>query len=404
MAEIEKWAQSDEFIHMQQVFWKVTKVPCRLIDYKGKSYNDEQETSSLLKKAADWQEIKKIFEQAAREISIQAVTDEKICLYRVFKTLAFFVVPLAYDGVYMGALQGGPVRVDSPSLDIAEVSADGGKKADLFCQINEKLIAELPVFSPEDLKSVADMGEMWIAKRVALGRQLSEMDARNERHAAIIEQQYKKIEAFERRVHQKPEQQHLEDRLNMHFWFNSLTSAANLAIIEGAMRTNEMITLISDFLRDTLFDHETYWSIAKETEAIECYLRIQSVRFGDRIQYKIDVPRNMMKLCVPKMMMMPFVEFSTVEVINQENGGQILVKFSKESSHIVCEVQDNVKRQLVAKMPSEPKKHYTVEKNIEAVRDRLGQIYGTGYHIVNTAKDGVNVLIVSIPEGGAEHV
>jgi LytS/YehU family sensor histidine kinase len=404
MAEIDKWAQSDEFKHMQQVFQKVTKVPCRLIDYRGKSINEGNETSPILKKAADWQEIKKIFEQEARETSIQAVTDEEIRLYRVFKTLGFFVVPLAFDGVYMGALQGGPVRLEETSIEIADVPAEIGKKAELFCQINAKLIEALPIFSLASFKAVAEMGQLWIGRRAALGREIDEMNARSEHHTAIIEQQYKKIEAFERRIHQKPEQQHLEDQLNMHFWFNSLTSAANLAIIEGAMRTNEMITLISDFLRDTLFDHERFWSIAKETEAIECYLRIQGVRFGDRVQYKIDVPRSMMKLCVPKMMLMPFVEFSTVEVINQEAGGQILVKFSKESSHIVCEVQDNAKRQIASKIPSEPKKHYSIEKNIGRVRDQLGQIYGTGYHIVNTEKDGVNDLLISIPESGVSHV
>ncbi len=39
--------------------------------------------------------------------------------------------------------------------------------------------------------------------------------------------------------------------------------------LQGAMRTNEMITLISDFLRDTLFEHDTYWTVAQETEAEE---------------------------------------------------------------------------------------------------------------------------------------
>ncbi|MCH4071993.1 histidine kinase [Pseudoramibacter sp.] len=404
MTEIEKWAQSEEFKHMQGVFQKVTKVSCRLIDYKGKCVSEIKNDVPIVQKAGEWQEIEKAFEQAAREYSVQAVTDGKIRLYRLFETLTFFVVPLAVDGMYLGALQGGPVRTEKASFEISEADLNGGKKAETFCQVHEALIADLPLLSLDQLKSTASMAQMWIGKRVALGRKLSEQNQRDEQRTAIIEQQYKKIEAFERRIHQKPEQQHLEDQLNMHFWFNSLTSAANLAIIEGAMRTNEMITLISDFLRDTLFDHERFWSIAKETEAIECYLRIQGVRFGDRVQYKIDVPRSMMKLCVPKMMLMPFVEFSTVEVINQEAGGQILVKFSKESSHIVCEVQDNAKRQIASKIPSEPKKHYSIEKNIGRVRDQLGQIYGTGYHIVNTEKDGVNDLLISIPESGVSHV
>jgi ligand-binding sensor protein len=404
MTEIEKWAQSEEFKHMQGVFQKVTKVSCRLIDYKGKCVSEIKNDVPIVQKAGEWQEIEKAFEQAAREYSVQAVTDGKIRLYRLFETLTFFVVPLAVDGMYLGALQGGPVRTEKASFEISEADLNGGKKAETFCQVHEALIADLPFLSLDQLKSTASMAQMWIGKRVALGQKLSEQNQRDEQRTAIIEQQYKKIEAYERRAHQTPDTEHLEDRLNMHFWFNSLTSAANLAIIEGATRTNEMITLISEFLRDTLFDHETFWSVAKETEAIECYLRIQGVRFGDRLQYKIDVPRSMMKFSVPKMMLMPFVERSTVAVVNQEQGGQILVRFSKEAARIVCEVQDSADRQRLSKLPTETQKHYSIEKNIEGVRDKLGQIYGTGYHIVSTAEDGRNILVVSIPESRPDHV
>lgn len=399
MSEFEKWAGSDEFKQIQQTFQQATGAACRLIDYKGRALAPENEGAPILRESENWREIKKTLEKSAREASIQAVTDGDVLIYRTLKQLTFFVVPFEKDGEYLGAVQGGPVRVEENFHEVVVDEEGLNKKVQTFCKVNRKLIDALPVFTPAHLKGAAEMAKMWLGRCIHLEKQLDQQTERNKQNATIIEQQYRKIEAYERRAHQ-PREENLENRLNMHFWFNSLTSAANLAIIEGAMRTNEMITLISDFLRDTLFEHDTYWTVAQETEAVECYLHIQGVRFGDRIQYKIDVPRNMMKSRIPKMMLVPFVEYSTNGAINQNKDGQILVRISQESDQMICEIQDNVDPETVADLPSEAKKHYSVEANIEAVRDKLGEIYGTGYHIARTTENGLNRLVISIPEGG----
>jgi ligand-binding sensor protein len=399
MLDLEKWAETEEFKQIQQVFQKATGVACRLIDYKGRAVAPENESVSILKESENWREIQKALEKSAREASIQAVTDGDVLMYRALEELTFFVVPFERDGEYLGAVQGGPVRVADHFHEVVNDEAGQNKKAQTFFKVNRKLIDALPVVTPEQLKGTAEMAKLWLGKYIDLEKQLDQQAKRNKQNATIIEQQYRKIEAYERREHQ-PREENLENRLNMHFWFNSLTSAANLAIIEGAMRTNEMITLISDFLRDTLFEHDTFWTVAQETEAVECYLHIQGVRFGDRIQYKIDVPRNMMKCRIPRMMLVPFVEHSTNGVINQNKDGQILVRIAQESGRLICEVQDNVDREAVSDLPSEAKKHYSAAANIEAVRDKLGEIYGTGYHIAQTTENGRNCLVISIPEGG----
>lgn len=104
------------------------------------------------------------------------------------------------------------------------------------------------------------------------------------------------------------------------------------------------------------------------------------------------------------MMLVPFVEHSTIGLVNQNQDGQILVRISQESGQLICEIEDNVVPEEVAELPTEAKKHYSVEANIEAVRDKLGRIYGTGYHIARTTEDGRNRLVISIPEGGRSDV
>lgn len=403
MSDFEKWAQSEEFKHIQQAFQGAIGVSCRLIDYKGRALAGQGETSPIMRECEKWRDIEETLEKSAREASVQAVTDGAVRMYRALKQLTFFVVPMTFGGAYLGAFQVGPVRIADAPFEIVDYAGKSKKKEETFCKINQPLIDDLPCLSVEKFKSIASVAKMWLGRRVELEQQLKEQTARGAQSTAIIEQQYRKIEAYEKREKQ-PRQENLENRLNMHFWFNSLTSAANLAIIEGAMRTNEMITLISDFLRATLFEHDTFWTIAQETEAVESYLRIQGVRFGERIQYKIDVPRSMMKLHIPKMTLIPFVEDSAIAVINQNEGGQILVRMVEDAGHLICEIVDNASHLPSADVPAEAKNHYSIEENIDAVRDKLARIYGTGYHIARAAEDGENHLVISIPKGGPADV
>lgn len=106
----------------------------------------------------------------------------------------------------------------------------------------------------------------------------------------------------------KSELQHLRHQLDPHFLFNALNGvAAEIpAHPDAAVR---MVRELSDFLRYLLAHRDLALApLSAEVEAIRAYLEVQKARFGDDLDYRIDVaPETLIRL-TPGFLLQPLVE------------------------------------------------------------------------------------------------
>ncbi len=100
----------------------------------------------------------------------------------------------------------------------------------------------------------------------------------------------------------------LRQQLQPHFLFNSLNSISALA----GSRPNEareMIQKLSDFLRGTLKKEEQKTvTLKEELEHLNLYLDIEKVRFGYRLQTKLNIDEKTLSLKLPPLLIQPIVE------------------------------------------------------------------------------------------------
>lgn len=116
----------------------------------------------------------------------------------------------------------------------------------------------------------------WIATNAALRKNIVALNSRFQQHAdaALL---LRDAELFK-----------LRQQLQPHFLYNSLNSISALVMI-APDRAQDMIGKLSDFLRSSVKrEAEDKISIHDELVYIESYLAIESVRFGDRMQVKLD--------------------------------------------------------------------------------------------------------------------
>lgn len=100
----------------------------------------------------------------------------------------------------------------------------------------------------------------------------------------------------------------LRQQLQPHFLFNSLNSISALTGSQPE-KARHMIQQLSDFLRGTLRRDEQQWSSLKEElEYLNLYLEIEKVRFGYRLQTKIECEDDAMLLRLPSLLLQPVVE------------------------------------------------------------------------------------------------
>jgi sensor histidine kinase YesM len=105
----------------------------------------------------------------------------------------------------------------------------------------------------------------------------------------------------------------------------------------------KLITQLSDVFRYALDTHrENMVKLSKEIEFIENYVRIQQVRFGDRLKFERDIDATCLNTKVPPMILQPLVENSVKYGIGpKQEGGTIFLTVRRSGSIIFFEVKDD---------------------------------------------------------------
>jgi hypothetical protein len=119
----------------------------------------------------------------------------------------------------------------------------------------------------------------------------------------------------------------LRYQLNPHFLFNTLNAISTL-ILDGANETaNLAVSRLSDFLRYTLDnDPMKRVTLGSELGAIDLYLQIEKVRFGDRLIIEKDIEPRALDALVPSLILQPLIENAIKYAITpREDGGTIRI-------------------------------------------------------------------------------
>lgn len=165
----------------------------------------------------------------------------------------------------------------------------------------------------------------------------------------------------------------LRYQLNPHFLFNTLNAISTL-ILDGANDTaNRAVSRLSDFLRYTLDnDPMSRVSLGSELGAIDLYLEIEKVRFGDRlvIEKAIESPAD--KGLVPSLILQPLIENAIKYAISpSEEGGTLRISARVQRGVLVIQISDTGPG--LGKGSNGNKSSGVGLKN---TRERLQQLYG----------------------------
>jgi two-component system LytT family sensor kinase len=134
----------------------------------------------------------------------------------------------------------------------------------------------------------------------------------------------------------------LKSQINPHFLFNTLNSISTL-VSTSKEQARRVITQLSDIFRYALDSHSgKLVKLADEIEFIENYIRIQQVRFGDRLQFQKSIDPSCLAIEIPPMILQPLVENSVkYGLAPKEEGGTIYLTVKRSGPIVRFEVRDN---------------------------------------------------------------
>ncbi|MBA0885079.1 sensor histidine kinase [Flavobacterium undicola] len=134
----------------------------------------------------------------------------------------------------------------------------------------------------------------------------------------------------------------LQSQINPHFLYNALNSIASLAHTD-ADKTEKMALSLSDLFRHSINQKEKKVNtLGDEIYLVRNYLEIEQIRFGDRLNFNIDVESDLLEVEIPMFILQPLVENAIKHGISKIEGqGEIILKVKKKDNSILISVQDN---------------------------------------------------------------
>ncbi len=135
----------------------------------------------------------------------------------------------------------------------------------------------------------------------------------------------------------------LRYQLNPHFLFNTLNAISTLVLDQQNRVANQAVARLSEFLRYTLDqDPMKKVTLRQELDALNLYLGIEKLRFGERLRLEFDVDERVESALVPSLLLQPLVENSLKHAIAvRESGGAILVHAGVEAGKLRLSVTDD---------------------------------------------------------------
>lgn len=98
----------------------------------------------------------------------------------------------------------------------------------------------------------------------------------------------------------------LRNQMNPHFLFNALTAVE--AVAGEKDKVIEITQLLSGYLRLAVRNEAQVNTLQQEMEALESYLKVEKLRFGDDIEYRIDISAAAYRASVPTALVQPLLE------------------------------------------------------------------------------------------------
>jgi LytS/YehU family sensor histidine kinase len=135
----------------------------------------------------------------------------------------------------------------------------------------------------------------------------------------------------------------LRYQLNPHFLFNTLNAISTLILDREGETANRMVTGLSGFLRHTLdSDPMQRVSLGDELAALDRYLSIEQLRFGERLRVSIAVSDEARAAEVPSLILQPLIENCIKYAVSKRaDGGSIEIAAEVRDGMLEMAVRDD---------------------------------------------------------------
>ena len=205
------------------------------------------------------------------------------------------------------------------------------------------------------------------------------------------------------------ELQALQERINPHFLYNTLSTVSAMAQQIEAYDISDALYNLADFYRLSLSHGSSLITLSDELKILSVYLDICRIRFGSNIRIEVDVDESCGNYLVPKLIIQPFIENSIMHGIDitESEDNEIHVEIRREGDELAIYITDNgggmSEEQLRQAFGENQDGKLHAIKNIDR---RIKLRYGDGYGVTIRSAPGegtqVRLLLPAVSRGKSD--
>lgn len=192
----------------------------------------------------------------------------------------------------------------------------------------------------------------------------------------------------------------LRAQINPHFLYNTLFSIRCAVEVGKNQQAAEMLGAFIDLLKSTLAVKDTMVPLSDELETTRKYMVVQKLRYGEKINYEIEMQEGTEDCMVPPLILQPLVENAIFHGLEAKNeAGTVIIESVFQGENLLVTITDDG-----AGMDSETLKNVqescgkTVIKDahsigISNVHNRIRLNYGEDYGMFVESSLGMGTTI-----------
>ncbi|WP_339000513.1 sensor histidine kinase [Fusobacterium animalis] len=172
----------------------------------------------------------------------------------------------------------------------------------------------------------------------------------------------------------------LQSQINPHFLFNVLNTMTSL-IRTNPEKAREVTIDLSNYLRYNLDNNVKSVELIKELNQVDTYIKIEKVRFGDKLNILYDIDESLYNFQIPSLIIQPLVENSIKHgILKKRDNGCVKIIIKKIGKDIEIIIEDDgvgIEQSIIDNLDKQIKENI----GLKNVHQRLKLLYGEGLNI-----------------------
>lgn len=203
----------------------------------------------------------------------------------------------------------------------------------------------------------------------------------------------------------------LATQINPHFLYNTLENIRMLAMINKEKEIEDISVRLTRLLRGSLEVGSELKTLAWEMDKVDCYLKIQEYRFGDRITATLTYdPEIAERYMILPLVIQPFVENAYVHAMeDMEEGGRIDITVQtgsilrlliEDNGHGMTAEELERIQEAMNDFENLDRTHIGIVNVNQRIKLRFGEQYGVTIESIAGEGTSVEILMPLIPIDG----